>query len=115
MSTETEGGRAVRVDALIGPSLGLKIETGVMVMKNGKAWGQVYADGHATEYGWMPPENAPIHDPTYCTKPTDVTWRGSHYTVELSTAELVMVTRKTEVFLRPNASLTGGEAVRLKI
>ena len=76
-----------------------KIEYGVMVMKDGKAWGQTYSDGHSTEYGWMKPENAPIHDPRYCTKTTDVTHNDSHYTKELMTGRLVNVKRVTEVFI----------------
>lgn len=78
----------------------MKIERGVMVMKAGKAWGVVYEDGRHTVYGWMDPESAPIHDPEYCKKPTDVTWPGSHYTKELLTGELVAVERRTEVVLR---------------
>lgn len=71
-------------------------------MKNGKAWGCVYEDGHSTSYGWMDPESAPIHDPKFCTKPTDVTYAGSHYISELSTAKLVMVERTTTVTILPN-------------
>lgn len=80
----------------------MKIERGVMAMKNGKAWGVVYEDGHSTTYGWIDPESAPIHNPKFCTKPTDVTWRDSHYTEELLTGELVMVERRTEVVVLSN-------------
>jgi len=80
----------------------MKIERGVMAMKNGKAWGVVYEDGHSTIYGWIDPESAPIHDPKFCTKPTDVTWRDSHYTKELLTGELVMVEMRTEVVVLSN-------------
>lgn len=78
----------------------MKVETGVMVMKNGKAWGTVYDDGRSTAYGWIDPEDAPIHDPKFCKKPTDVTYDGSHYIRELQDAELVMVERRTEVIIR---------------
>jgi hypothetical protein len=80
----------------------LKIESGVMVMKNGKAWGKTYEDGHETNYGWMAPEDAPIHDPKFCKRPIDVTYTGSHYAKELSTGKLVHVERRTEVILTPN-------------
>lgn len=80
----------------------MKIERGVMVMKNGKAWGVIYEDGHSTAYGWMDPESAPIHNPQYCKKPSDVTYRDSHYTAELNTGELVMVERRTEVTVLSN-------------
>jgi hypothetical protein len=73
------------------------IETGVMIMKNGKAWGCEYDDGHSTSYGWIDPCKAPIHDPKYCKKQTDVTYSGSHYTKELMTGKVVMVIRKTTV------------------
>ena len=76
-----------------------KIERGVMVMKDGKAWGETYADGHSTSYGWLNPadKRAEISDPKYCTKTTDVTYEGSPYIDELMTAKLVQVERKTIV------------------
>ncbi len=70
-----------------------KVEKGVMVMKDGNAWGETYADGHSTSYGWMRPEDAPIHDPRFCTKPTDVTYAGSHYIKELEKGKVVKVER----------------------
>jgi hypothetical protein len=80
----------------------MKTEAGVMVMKNGKAWGCVYEDGRSTSYGWMDPESAPIHDPQFCKKPTDVTYEGSRDTAELSTATLVKVLRMTTVVIVDN-------------
>ena len=81
----------------------MKIERGVMVMKDGKAWGITYEDGHITSYGWMDPESAPIHKPEFCKNPEDVTWRDSYLIPELKTGELVSVERRTEVFILPNA------------
>jgi len=75
----------------------MKIEKGVMVMKNGKGWGIAYEDGHSTVFDWIDIEDAPIHDPEFCTKTTDVTWTESPYIEELETAQLVRVERKTEV------------------
>jgi hypothetical protein len=80
----------------------MKIERGVMVMKGGKAWGKTWDDGYSTSYGWVCAEDAPIHDPTSCKKPTDVTYKGSHYTAELNTGKLVMVERRTEVVVLEN-------------
>lgn len=77
----------------------MKVERGVMIMKNGKGWGETYADGHSTSYGWMDVESAPIHDPKFCKKPTDVTWKESPYVKELVTAKLVAVERTTTVHL----------------
>jgi hypothetical protein len=76
------------------------VETGVMVMKDGKGWGITHVDGHLTCYGWMPVIEAPIHNPKYCKKPTDVTYEESHYFKELETATLVPVVRKTEIFFQ---------------
>lgn len=91
----------------------MKIETGVMIMKNGKAWGTVYSDGKSTAYGWVEPENAPIHDPKYFKRPEDVTWRGSPDVAELRTAELIEVERRTEVALikrvTPERNATGAQ------
>ncbi len=81
------------------PCCDRKIERGVMVMKDGKAWGIVYEDGHSTAYGWMPPAGAPIHDPEYYKQPTDVTYPGSYLIPQLLTGKLVAVERVTEVFL----------------
>lgn len=75
----------------------MKVERGVMVMKDGKAWGITYKDGYSTSYGWIEPEDAPIHDPEFCKNPTDVTWQGSHYVDELKTGKLVEVERVTKV------------------
>ena len=81
----------------------MKIETGVMVVKNGKAWGKTYEDGRSTSYGWMDLEDAPIHDPEYCKKPTDVTYKGCFYIEELSSAKLVRVKRVTTVEIESEA------------
>jgi hypothetical protein len=78
----------------------MKIEKGIMVMHNGMAWGCVYEDGHSTAYGWMSPEDAPIHDAKYVSKPTDVTWRGSQYREELKKGKLVEVIRTTTVTVK---------------
>ena len=74
-----------------------KIERGVMVMKEGRAWGIRYEDGRSTEYGWMNPINAPIHNPEFCKKPTDITYPESHNRAEISTGKLVHVIRKITV------------------
>lgn len=76
-----------------------KIDTGVMVMKNELAWDETYADGHSTCYRWINPADsrAKIYDPRYCKNSTDVTYIGSHYFDELSTAKLVLVRRTTTV------------------
>ena len=87
----------------------MRVESGVMVMKDGKAWGVTYQDGHSTDYGWVEPEVAPIHDPDYCRKPTDVTYRTSPYRAELSTAKLVKVKRTTTVDLVGTGSDRDGE------
>ena len=77
----------------------MKIRTGVMVMKDGKAWGIVDADGHSTSYGWIEPEYAPIHDPEFCKSPEDVTYPGSLDVTELRSGKLVPVERRIEVML----------------
>ena len=75
----------------------MRTEIGVMVMKNGKAWGITYNDGRSTSYGWMDPESAPMHDPKHCKKTTSVTYEGSPYTKELETGKIVKVRRTTVV------------------
>lgn len=76
----------------------MKAETGVMIMKDGKAWGITHEDGHTTSYGWMDPQLAPIHDPKYCKKPTDAPCRTSQsYAKELEGAKVVPVRRVVTV------------------
>ena len=77
------------------PNQYISVEIGVMVMKNNKAWGVEYEDGRSTSYGWIDPACAEISNPDYCLKPTSVTYKGSPYEKELSTACLVKVERKT--------------------
>ena len=82
----------------------MKIETGVMVMKDGKAWGITYEDGQSTAYGWVAPEDAQIHNPEFFKRPEDATYRDSHYIAELRTGKLVYVERRTEVALKASAA-----------
>lgn len=74
-----------------------KIERGLMVMKNGKAWGIDYEDGYCTSYGWINPTDAPIHNPEFCKTVQDATYKNGPYFKELSAAKLVMIERKTKV------------------
>ena len=77
----------------------MKIERGVMVMKDGKAWGISYDDGRSKSYGWIDPEDAPIHNPKHCKSVTAVTYQNSPDIAELKTGKLVSVERRTEVVL----------------
>jgi len=72
-------------------------ESGVLVMKDGRAWGKSYSDGKSTDYWWISPCKAEIHNPEYCKKPTDVTYAGSLYEAELRTGKLVHVTKEITV------------------
>ncbi|MDH3354498.1 MAG: hypothetical protein OEL79_04705 [Chromatiales bacterium] len=74
-----------------------KVEKGVMVMKDGKAWGIAYEDGQSTAYGWVDVESATIYNPEFFTKTTDATYKGSHLIPELEKGELVHVERATTV------------------
>jgi hypothetical protein len=75
----------------------MKIETGVMIVKDDMAWGITYEDGGVTCHGWMPMEDAPIHNPEFCRKPSDATYAGSHDLPEISKGKIVPVTRITVV------------------
>ena len=73
-------------------------EEGVMIMKDGLAWGETYADGHSTSYGWMEPTAKKVNFTCkeyakFLNSPTDATYAGSHYTRELSTGKIVKVKR----------------------
>jgi len=73
----------------------VEIEKGVMVYKDGKGWGITYEDEYATEYGWLLIDDAPIHNPEYCKKVTDVLSPRSleFYKKELEGAELLPTIR----------------------
>ena len=78
-----------------------KVESGVMLMKEGLAWGVTYEDGQSTAYGWMNPADsgAMVMDPSYCKRVTDATYKGSYLIPELKKGKLVHVERVTEVFV----------------
>ena len=78
----------------------MKIERGVMVMKDGKAWGVVYQDGHSTQLGWVNPEDAPIHRPEHCTRVDAVCYRNDPNLAEVRKGNLVHVERRTEVVIK---------------
>lgn len=78
----------------------MRIESGVMIMKDGKAWGEVYSDGRSTSYGWVDQENATIHDPRFCKRPEDIEYEGGPNVKELRTGKLVHVERRTQVILK---------------
>jgi hypothetical protein len=75
----------------------MKIETGVMIMKDGKGWGLSFEDGHCTCYGWVDVESADIHNPEFLKRPEDATWKGSHEVAELRKGVIVPVQRLTKV------------------
>lgn len=54
-----------------------KIIEGVAAEYNSKFWGILYSDGKCTSKGFGDLEDAEIHDPDYCKKPTDLTWTPS--------------------------------------
>jgi hypothetical protein len=83
----------------------MKIETGVMVVKDGKGWGSLYGVHVSNHRGWMNLEDAEIYDPKYCKQPTDVTYKKSDYFEELKTGKLAKgklakVERRTEVIFK---------------
>lgn len=77
----------------------VRVERGVMIVKDGKGWGKVYDDGQVTHYGWMELEKAPIHNSRYLRKPEDATYKNSPYIEELQKGKIVHVERTTTVSL----------------
>ena len=74
-----------------------RTEEGVMIMKDGLAWGETYADGRETSYGWMDPtmEGVDFTHKSYAKflqHPTDASSRP-HHIKELSTGKIVKVKR----------------------
>lgn len=78
----------------------MKTETGVMVIKDGNAWGIAYNDGRSTSYWWVNIEDGEIKDPKYYKKPEDFTYKGSDYIDELSKGKVLLVERTTKVTIK---------------
>ena len=82
-----------------------KVEEGVMAMKDGLAWGVVYADGRATAYGWTDPadiKHVLVSDPRYARRPSDLACHGSPDAEKLEQGKLVRVRRTTTVEILPD-------------
>jgi hypothetical protein len=80
--------------------------TGVVAEYNGKYWGIEYADGHSTSYDFGDLENAQMHDPEFCKKPTDMTHDprqtngyNPNYN-KLLKAKLVIITKTTTTTIK---------------
>ncbi len=75
----------------------MKIETGIIIIKNNKAWAETYNDGRSSSCGWVNIEDASIFEPEFIKKPEDVTYVGSPYVKELSKAQLKKIKRTTVI------------------
>ena len=74
-----------------------KIERGVMVMKNGKAWGTVPSDwGHSPD-GWVAPVHGHLCNPKFVRTPSDILSPHSLSKEECDSGKLVPVERITRV------------------
>jgi len=71
----------------------IKEETGVMLVKDGKAWQETYDDGRSKEFGFGDIHNAELRDQRYVMLPLDFTWPGSHYVKEVCKGDVVKVKR----------------------
>jgi hypothetical protein len=87
----------------------MKIERGVMLRKGDKAWGVIHEDYKACSYGWVSVENAPIHNPKYCNKPSDLTYTGDPNLEEMNTGKIVLIERVTTVYFLDEANPHGAE------
>ena len=73
-----------------------RIEFGMMIMKNCKAWGTVDTDGSAIITGWVDPCIAYFYDLEYVKKITDIIPKGDN-TKEILTGKMVRVKRTTKI------------------
>lgn len=75
----------------------MKIETGVMVIKDKKAWGKIYQDGRVVTEGWTALEDGTIKDAQFYHKPEDFIYSGDPRVEEIKKGKVVVVRRKTNV------------------
>lgn len=73
-----------------------RIEFGMMIMKDEKAWGTIDVDGSATITGWVNPCVAYFYDSEYVEKITDIVPKGDN-TEEILTGKMVRVKRTTKI------------------
>jgi len=80
----------------------MKIESGVMIMKNGKVWGINYKDASTTLYDWMDIEYGRIYDPERIKTTADITYENTYFNYEINgrNTKLVNVERRTEVIIK---------------
>lgn len=72
-----------------------RVENGVMVIKDGKAWAVLYEDGRERNEGWTSIDRGELYDGSRVNKPLDVVWSGSHYRSALEGASVVHAKRTT--------------------
>lgn len=71
------------------------LESGVVLKKNNKFWGVIMEDGQITQHGWTDIKKAKLSDPTYCKRPSDMTYKSDHNIPEMETGSLVQIQRIT--------------------
>ncbi len=79
----------------------MRVERGVMIVKDGYAWGISRTGGghgEGEESGWVPLERAKIYNPLYVKETTDVGRPCDESELKLGT--LTIVERTTEVIIK---------------
>lgn len=73
------------------------VERGVMIVKEGKAWGSVPTDWDHPTPTWVDPIHGHLHKPEFIRKPSDILSPHSLSKEEINSGKLVPVERVTHV------------------
>jgi hypothetical protein len=71
--------------------------TGVIVMKDGKAWLGADPQYQSPQEGWGDPTEAKVVSSELCSKPTDILWPNHPCTNEVRKGKVVKVSRTVVV------------------
>lgn len=73
------------------------VERGVMIVKDGKAWGSVPTGWDHPTPTWVDPIYGHLHKPEFIRKPSDILSPHSLYKEEIDLGKIVSVERVTHV------------------
>lgn len=77
-----------------------QVQTGLILMKDGKAWLGADTRYEDAADGWGDPTKAELHDPEFCNRPYDISSPPGHLVEEMNKGKFVSVTRTVIVEIK---------------